>query len=302
MTSPAAPAGPRPALSSPVVLGIGLMLLGMALFSLNDAIGKWLVATYSVGQVILIRSAAALLVLAPLLWRAGLRPLVEVERPRLQAARVAFSVGEVICFYWAVTHLPLADVMTFWMAAPLCVAVASPLLLGERVGLGRWLATLGGFAGVLIALEPFGEGPGEPAQVAVALVGMGCFAAMVLTGRQLRGTPDTTLVVWQIMGVLLAGAALAPWAWVPPTTPDLLLLGLLGVVAMLAHVCVNRALKLAPAAAVAPLQYTLLPWAVLLGWMFFGDPPRLAMLLGAAVIVAAGLTLLAVESSQRGSG
>lgn len=303
MTSPASLARPRRAGLSPAALGILLMLAGMFLFSLNDAIGKWLVATYSVGQVLLIRSAVALLVLGPVLWRWGLRPLVAVERPGLQAARVAFSTGEVICFYWAVTHLPLADVMTFWMAAPLCVAAAAPLLLGERVGLGRWAATGAGFAGVLIALEPFGAGAGPGWAVLVALAGMGCFAAMVLTGRQLRGTPDTTLVFWQICGALLAGLLIAPWAWVPPSPPDLALLGLLGVVAMLAHVCVNRALKLAPAAMVAPFQYTLLPWAVLLGWLFFGDMPRAAMLLGASVIVAAGLlSLLHEASGERRSG
>jgi drug/metabolite transporter (DMT)-like permease len=298
MTSPASPASPSRAGLSPVALGILLMLAGMFLFSLNDAIGKWLVATYSVGQVLLIRSAAALLVLAPFLWRLGLRPLVAVERPGLQAARVAFSTGEVICFYWAVTHLPLADVMTFWMAAPLCVAAAAPLLLGERVGLWRWAATTAGFLGVLIALQPFGARPGEEAAVAIALVGMACFAAMVLTGRQLRGTPDAVLVFWQICGALVAGVALAPWAWVAPRPADFALLGLLGVVAMLAHVCVNRALKLAPAAAVAPFQYTLLPWAVLLGWLFFGDMPRVAMLLGATVIVTAGLLNALLESSN----
>ena len=123
MTSPASPAS-RLAGLSPSALGILLMLLGMFMFSLNDAIGKWLVATYSVGQVLLIRSAVALAVLGPVLWRFGLPRLLSVERPRMQAARVAFSTGEVVCFYWAVTYLPLADVMTFWMAAPICVAVA----------------------------------------------------------------------------------------------------------------------------------------------------------------------------------
>lgn len=300
MTLQASPARPSRVGLSSAAIGILLMLTGMFLFSLNDAIGKWLVATYSVGQVLLIRSAVALLVLAPFLWRWGLRPLVAVERPGIQAARVAFSTGEVICFYWAVTHLPLADVMTFWMAAPLCVAAAAPLVLGEHVGLGRWAATGAGFAGVVIALEPGGAGGGPGWAVMVALIGMACFAAMIVTGRQLRGTPDTTLVFWQICGALLAGILIAPWAWVPPTLPDLALLGLLGVVAMLAHVCVNRALKLAPAAMVAPIQYTLLPWAVLLGWLFFGDVPRIAMLLGASVIVAAGLLILLREASAKG--
>lgn len=294
MTAPASFSARRTGLS-PAGLGIVLMLLGMFLFSLNDAIGKWLVATYSVGQVLLVRSAVALAVLGPVLWRWGLPRLLAVEMPGLQVARVAFSTGEVFCFYWAVTLLPLADTMTFWMAAPILVAAAAPLFLGERVGAWQWTAIAAGFTGVLIALEPFGAGPGQGAAVAVALAGTGCFAAMVLTGRQLRGTPDTTLVFWQLCGSLVAGVVLAPWAWTSPSTLDLLLLGFLGVVAMLAHVCVNRALKLADAALVAPFQYTLLPWAIILGWAFFGDLPRPAMLLGGAVIVVAGLAIFLRE-------
>lgn len=297
MTSPASPAS-RLAGLSPSALGILLILLGMFMFSLNDAIGKWLVATYSVGQVLLIRSAVALAVLSPVLWRFGLPQLFSVERPRMQAARVAFSTGEVVCFYWAVTYLPLADVMTFWMAAPICVAVAAPLLLGEQVGPWRWGAIAAGFLGVLIALEPFAAGPSRGGAVLVALLGTACFAAMVLTGRQLRGTPDTTLVFWQICGALLAGLVLSPWDWVPPTAPDFALLGLLGVVAMLAHVCVNRALKLAPAAHVAPFQYTLLPWAVVLGWLFFGDLPRAGMVVGALIIMGAGLVIFVRENAK----
>jgi drug/metabolite transporter (DMT)-like permease len=82
---------------------------------------------------------------------------------------------------------------------------------------------------------------------------------------------------------------IAPFTWVEPTAFDLGLIALLGVVAMAAHVCVNRSLKLADAATVTPFQYTLLFWAVLFGWLVFGDIPRPAMLLGAVIIVAAGL-------------
>lgn len=281
-------------------LAIGLMLLGMFMFTLNDAIGKWLVATYSVGQVLLIRSVVALVVLAPFL-RGGWRMLTGIERPRLQATRVAFSTAEVFCFYFAVTSLPLADVMTFWLAAPIYVAAVSPWLLGERVGPLRWSAIVVGFVGVVIALEPFGNlsqmGPQERLAVAVAFLGTGCFALMVVTGRQLRGTPDGALVFWQITGALVAGIVLAPWGWVTPTAPDFAMLGMLGVVAMVAHVCVNRALKLADAAVVAPFQYTLLPWAILMGWLFFGDVPRPAMLLGGAIIIGAGLFIFLREQA-----
>jgi drug/metabolite transporter (DMT)-like permease len=266
------------------------MLVGMALFALNDALGKWLVASHSVGQVLLIRSLAALVVLAPFLWSFGLARLIRIDRPGLQALRVMFSTAEVFCFYLAVRDLPLADVMTFWLAAPIYVAAVSPFLLGERVGPRRWLAVALGFVGVLIALAPSGAVSGTA--TLAAIVGSGCFAAMVITGRTLRGTPDTALVFWQIVGAGLAGAVLAPIAWTAPTAIDWGLLSLVGVVAMLAHICVTRALKLADAALVSPLQYTLLPWAVLFGWVFFADVPTSAMLAGAAIIVAAGFMLL----------
>ncbi len=274
-------------------LGVLLMIVGMALFALNDAMGKWLVASYSVGQVLLLRSLAALVVLLPFLWSFGVLRLFQVERPGLQALRVLFATVEVFCFYVAVRDLPLADVMTFWLAVPIYVAAVSPFLLRERVGARRWVAIGLGFAGVLIALAPSGAVSGTA--TAAAMIGSACFAAMVVTGRTLRGTPDTALVFWQLVGAGLAGAVTVPFAWAHPTATDWALLSLLGIVAMLAHISVTRALKLADAALVAPLQYTQLPWAILLGWMFFGDVPGPAMLAGGLVIVLAGLLLLMAE-------
>lgn len=277
-------------------LGIAVMLVGMLLFALNDAMGKWLVATYSVGQVLLIRSAFALIILIPFLWRLGLPRLFGVDRPGLQALRVAFATAEVFCFYTAVKYLPLADVMTFWMAAPILIAALSPLLLREAVTLRQWLVIAAGFVGVLIALTPSGDVQFWP--TVVALTGMACFALMMITGRSLRGTPDIALVFWQNLGAGVAGAVLCLFVWVPPTGPDFVLLGLLGVVAMGAHLCVTRALKLADAATVAPFHYTLLPYAILFGWMFFGDLPGFLTLVGGTIIIGAGLFLFVSE--QRG--
>ena len=285
---------------TPALLGMGLMLLGMFLFAANDALGKWLVSSYSVGQVLLIRSAAALAVLAPFFIAYGVRRLWRVERPGVQAARVVFSTAEVFCFYWAVKHMPLADTMTFWLAAPIYVALMSPVLLGERVGPLRWAAIVLGFVGVVVALRPGGEGQALASAVAVA--GSLCFALMMITGRHLRGTPDLTLVFWQLVGAGVAGLVVAPVQWVAPGAMDWGLLALVGVVAMGAHLCVNRALKLADAGLLAPLQYTLLPWAVILGWIFFADVPRLAMLVGAAIIVMAGLVLVLPERRARRPG
>ncbi|MCG6113067.1 MAG: DMT family transporter [Paracoccus sp.] len=273
--------------------GALLMLLGMAAFAGNDAIGKWLVADYGVAQVILLRSLAAGLLMAPLLLRGG-RVVARIRaapRPRLQALRAICATAEVFCFYLAVSHMPLADVMAFWMAAPIYVVAISPLLLGERVGARTWAAVAVGFAGVLILLAPSLQvsGPG----VVFALLGTAAFAAIMVLGRSLRETPDRDLVLFQLAAAAGAGLLLAPFDWQPvQSSGDLALLFLLGVVATAAHMLVTRALKLADASVVAPLQYSLLVWGAVLGFLVFGDIPAPGMMLGAALIVGSGLIVL----------
>jgi len=132
--------------------GIALMSLAVLLFTSNDVLGKWLLGTASVAQVLVLRSLAALALLAPLLWREGAAHLLRPRRPRLQLARVACGTLEVAAFYWAVSMMPLADTLAFWMAMPIFVAIAAALLLGERLERSRFAAVLAGFVGVLIAL------------------------------------------------------------------------------------------------------------------------------------------------------
>jgi len=273
--------------------GIGMMLFGILLFSLNDVMGKWLVATYTVGQLLLIRSAAALAVLTPFIVRQGVMRTLKPERPRLQLIRAALGSIESGLFYLAVSYLPLADTMTIWMAAPVWVVVLAALILGEKVSVGRWLAVLAGFVGVVVTLAPSGASLSMPALV--ALLGSVLFAVLMIAGRSLRGTPDVTLVGWQTFGTLLLGAALIPFGWVTPTLIDTGLLALLGIVAMVAHLCVTRSLKLAEASVVVPYQYTLIVWALVFGWLVFSDWPTPQMLAGAGLIVAAGLALIVME-------
>ncbi|MGV1908431.1 DMT family transporter [Agrobacterium cavarae] len=286
---------------SPTGLGVAVMLFGMLLFALNDAMGKFLVSTYSLGQVIAVRSIAAVIILLPIVWKAGLTKLVNVERPGLQIARVFFSTAELFCFYFAVAALPLADVMTYWLAAPIYVAALSPFLLGEKVGWRRWTAIGIGFVGVLIALKP--SSASLTSAAFFSILGSAAFAFMMLSGRQLRNTPDTVLAFWQIIGAGLAGVVailVTPSGWIPIQSGfDLSLLALLGIVAMTAHVLVNRALKLADAATVAPLQYTLLLWAVIFGWVIFGDVPQLSIVIGAGLIVLSGLYIFFRENAVK---
>jgi drug/metabolite transporter (DMT)-like permease len=271
-------------------LGIGLMCLGILLFALNDVMGKWLMATYSVGQVLLLRSAAALLILAPFIAKEGIGTILNAPRPGLQLARVFFGTVETACFYWAVTTLPLVSVMTFYLSAPLYVAAVAPFLLKERLSPYQWLAVILGFMGVLMVLQPSAETLTLPAFIAI--IGSMLFAGLMLSTRQLRGTSATSLITWQTVGALVFGAVLSPFSWVAPTPRDFALLSLLGVVAMMAHVLVAQALRIAPASVVSPFNYTLIVWAAIFGWLFFGEWPTIWMAAGAFVIVAAGLYLL----------
>jgi drug/metabolite transporter (DMT)-like permease len=280
--------------------GIAMMVLGIFLFSVNDALGKWLVATYSVGQVVLIRSLAATAALAPFVRNEGLSSFLRAPLPGLQILRVILSTGDVALFYWAVAYLPLADVMTYYMAGPIYVTALSPLLLGERVGWQRWTAVAVGFFGVLVALEPSTSTLTLPALVALA--GSLSFALLMITTRKLRGTSDTALVSGQTLGALLFGCLAVPFSWVSPTLLDLVLLSLLGLVALVAHLCVNRSLKLAPASVVVPYQYMLIVWAVVFGYLVFGDVAKPATLIGAGIIVGAGLFIFLREQRHVRAG
>ena len=265
-----------------------MMVLGMFLFSVNDALGKWLVATYAVTQILLVRSAAALVVMAPVMGREGLKESWNLPQPVLQAIRVFTATAETACFYAAVTVLPLADAFTYYLAGPIYVTVIAAVVLKERVGWRRWLAVGVGFAGVVIALQP-GAG-GFNLYVLIAIVGSLLYAALMIVTRVLRQSSPTTMASTQMLGGLLFGLIAMPVDWVPlASVTDGVLLATVGVVAVTAIICVNRSLRLAPASAVVPFQYTLIVWAVIFGYFVFGDVPDWTTLLGAALIIAAGL-------------
>jgi drug/metabolite transporter (DMT)-like permease len=284
-----------PGQSSANLIGIGLTLLGVFMFAVNDVMGKWLVETYSVGQVLLLRSAAALVVLLPLMARERIT-LQWPRQPGLHVVRVTFSTLEVACFYAAAAYLPLADVMTYYLAGPIYVAAIAVFWLGERLDRRQVAVIAVGFVGVLVALRPSSETLSWPALIAIA--GSLFYSFLMIATRKLREARDTTLVLGQILGALLFGAVTAPFTWVAPTVLDFGMLSLLGIVSMAAHMCINRALKIAPASVVAPYQYTLIVWAVVFGYLVFGDVLEPWTLVGAAVICAAGLALLMIERDQ----
>lgn len=274
--------------------GIGLMLLSISMFSFGDALGKFLVSTYAVGQLLWLRACAALLLLAPFIWR-NRAAFMQLERPWLQLVRVILSTLEVAAFFLATVYLPLADVITYYLAGPIFVTALSALVLREHVGWRRWTAILIGFCGVLIALRPSAQTFSLPALI--ALGGSLSFAVLMLITRSLRSTPDIVMASSQFVGTFTLGAAMASFGWVTPTPGSLVMFAAAGIISVTALFCVNRSLKLAPASVVVPYQYTMIVWAVLFGFVVFGDVPHPATIIGATIIIGAGLYIYLRERS-----
>ncbi|MBN9072122.1 MAG: DMT family transporter [Rhizobiales bacterium] len=268
-------------------LGIALFLCGNFLYAVNDVIGKWAVMSFSVGQLLVLRSVGSLAVLGYTLGKQGPARIFKLERIDLQLLRAVLAVLDTALFFAAVAYLPLADVLTFYMAGPIYIAAMSHFFLGEKVGWRRWLAILIGFCGVVIALRPSSAAFSLPSLF--ALVGSFGFAGMLVLSRRLKGTSDTALVTWQVIASLILGVVLSVTTWKSPSTGELSAMLLMGVISVFAQLMITRALKLAPASVLAPLQYSILLWGILFGYIFFNDVPDTAILIGSAIIVTAGL-------------
>lgn len=266
--------------------GVLLMMLGVLLFAANDTLGKWLVGAYGVGQLMLFRSTVGFLALLPSLWRAR-AALRQPDRPGLHLLRAMLSAAEASIFFLSISLLPLAEVITFYMASPIFVTALSPVLLRERVGWRRWTAVMVGFCGVVLAVNPQG---GLSAATLVPVVGSLGYALFVIATRRLAGTPAPVLLGWQFLVAMLLGLVLVMGQpWVTPGPLEAVLLVTLGLGSLAGNICVTHSLRLAPASAVMPLHYTLIPWGMLFGYVFFGEVLTPVTLLGAAIIVGAGL-------------
>ena len=282
--------------------GIGITLLGVFVFSLSNALAKWLTGGYPVGEILFARSVVVLLILACFISRDDILTMRKGGRFWLHAWRAMFSAVEVVCFYWAIVELSLAGGTTIYLASPIYVTAMSAVFLREDVGWRRWCAVLAGFGGVLVALQP--GGLSLNIYTVVSIAGSVMYAISLVITRRLRGTPTTLLVATQVAPLLLITAASA-WSvdpptslvggWVMPSWTDAAILVCVGVLSMVGYLCINRGIQMAPASVITPFNYTSIVWATILGFMVFGEIPTAALVAGATIIVAAGLYIVLRE-------
>lgn len=272
------------------VAGIGLTILAVGLFTAMDTIGKGLTASYPVPQVVWARYFFQFGWMLLLIPRVGVIGLVRTRRPGMNVARGLLLAVSTLFMFTAISFVPLADAYTITFTAPLLVTLLSIPLLGERVGWRRWSAVLVGFVGVLIVIRP---GVGMPHwALALPLVTALGFATYQILTRKVAGTPGETSVAMLFHLAWIGAAvmtALVPFFWQTIAPLDWLPMAAMGALGGLGHLILIRALTIAPASLLAPFVYTQIAWALMLGYLVFGDVPDRWMLAGCAVIVTSGL-------------
>ncbi|MFK7964913.1 MAG: DMT family transporter [Burkholderiaceae bacterium] len=278
------------------LLGIGLASLAVLLFAILDGLGKYLTLYLPVLQVVWLRFAVHVLLSLVVLGPTYKQRLFRTKHPGLQALR-AFLMGAMTCMnFYALQTLQLAETGSIMFLAPLLIAALGWLWLNEQLDLGRWLAILTGFIGVLVILQP-GSGSFKPAMLLPLGIAF-MIAVFSMVSRKLAAT-DRPAVTQFLSGlgtaIVLAPVALWSWQW-PETLGQWALLVGLGAVGAYGHYCLAASFRYAPASTLAPFQYFQIFWAVAIGYLVFGDVPRWSVVLGSAIVVGSGLYLLYRES------
>jgi drug/metabolite transporter (DMT)-like permease len=277
--------------------GIAFMLAAVSIFSMQDAMVKWLTADYSVMQIMFFRGVFGLIPCSFLLWRAGGRRALRTRRLTAHIWRSGLILGALITFFLAISKMPLADVVAIAFSAPLIMTALSMPLLGERVEPRRWAAVMVGFVGVLIVVHP-GVGVFGSAAL-LALASSVLFAVgMTVTRKLTRSEHSATILFYFTLLNIAAGGIFMPFLWVTPTLPDAAMLVTIGFTGGFAAFCMFEAFRFAPIAVVAPFEYSSLIWATLYGYLIWGDVPGSALLAGAGVIVASNLYIVHREARQ----
>lgn len=273
--------------ASQVTQGVALMILAILLFTAMDATAKGLIERYPAPQVVWVRFAGQLaIVLAFLNTRAG--PALRTRYPWLHMARSAFQLGATGLFFLSLGHIGLAEATALTDINPVLITLGAALFLGERLGPRRILGVLVALAGALIIIRP-GSGVFSP----WALLPLGaavCYTGNALLTRYIGPKEPvwTALLHASIFGTLLSALTL-PFVWTPVATSDLWLFALVGVLGTGAQLCIIRSFSMTEAAIVAPFAYLGIVFATVWGAVLYDQWPDRWTVMGALVIVAAGL-------------
>jgi drug/metabolite transporter (DMT)-like permease len=280
--------------------GILLMIGATVLFALSSAAAKWLVAVYPIGEVMFLRSFSAMAACAVVILPVTGLSVFATRRPRDHIARGLSQSISQTCTVVAFWLMPLAGAIAINFSAPLFSALVAIVFLKERAGSARWTALLVGFFGVLIVTNPGADSLTVGALFALANAVM--YGSVTVAVRGMTKTESAnTLLMWQMVTIAIFHSILLLFGWRWPTPVDTAMLLSSGIAWAIGQYLWTRALLFAPATAVSPFYYLLLVWAMVIGYLVWGDVPTAGLLVGSAIVVASGLFLLWHEARQRQS-
>jgi drug/metabolite transporter (DMT)-like permease len=274
-----------------VGVGIWLIVAGVGLFAVMDAMSKVLAETQSVVQIVWARYAFAVPVILATTPRGSWPTLLRVASPWLQVGRGLMPVLASFAVVAGLALLPLAEVTALTFASPLLVVALSGPILRERTSIHDWLGVIAGFVGILIIVRP---GAGAIAWAALFPLACAAFFALFQVTTRLVGRSDSpaATLAWTILVGLVVTTPLLAWDWRPLSTSAWILMVAAGLCFGVAQYCLTRAFLEAPAALLAPFTYTQIVPAVILGFVLFGAIPDLWAGLGTAIVIGAGLYVL----------
>ena len=282
---------------SPNARGITLVTLGSLMLVVMATVAKFLGSRLPAFELLAFRSGIGFLFLLPLFWRDPLEPL-RTKRPLMHLARGIFgSIGN-FAFFWTITHMMLADSTALQFSRPLWTIPLAIPILKENVGLNRILISLVGFAGVWMYARPFTAGF-DPNAIIGAVGGLA--AAMVIISIKRLATSEPTRVImfyyafWNFVFVL----GPAWYVWVTPTGHEWPLLVLIGFLGIAGQGLITRGVQYGDATALAPLDYSRILYAALLGYLIFGEVPGLWSWIGMSLIVASSIYLVLSEKRKK---
>jgi len=278
------------------IRAVACVAASAGLFAAAAAAVKALDGALPLSEVVLFRNLIplpVLLLLAHLRQPGGLGPVLRTRHPRRHAERLAAGLVGMYGSFYGYAHLPLATVTALNFTMPLFLTGLSVLLLGERVGRLRAAVAAAGFLGVLLMVQPGGEGSFQPAAVAAVLAAALGWALAMISIRRMgeSGEPGITIVLWFAIGAAAVSGLLAIPVWVPPTPTQWALLGAVGLVSIGAQILMTAAYRAQDSTLLAPFEYSAILWTTALGALVWSEVPDLLDLAGFLVLVAAGITI-----------
>lgn len=276
---------------------IATICTGVFCLVLNDAMAKWLTGFYDPLQILFVRNLLALPIVGGALLLASGGSALRTQHLRVHALRGLLMVGAAYAFFRGLKTLPLAEATSLVFAAPIFITAISVPLLGERVGARRWAAVMAGFAGVIIIVRP-GAAAFQPASlfpVATAL-----FYALYMISTRWIGRAESlwTMMFYVALFPILYSGPIVAMQWQAVETSHLPVFLGMAVFGTLGITLIGHAFRLAPAAVVAPFDYSALLWASLFGWLVWGEFPDAWTYAGAAVIIASGIYIVMRETAS----